>query len=213
MKLYLNEISSAASRVRIALALKGITADTEAVTILGEDAHNLSAAYRSINPQGLVPALLTDSGALLTQSIAIIEYLDELQPQPPLLPADLERRALCRAVALAIAAEIHALVPPRVARRLSDVAGMNAAAVADWNRYWVIEGMHAVEALLTRADMTHGPYIGGALPSLADILLFPQALNATRMGLDLAQWPVSAGVVAQLYKLPAFVDNGPAARN
>lgn len=115
MKLYQNEISSATSRVRIALALKGLTAEALPVSILGEDAESRQAGYRSVNPQGLVPALLTDSGLLLTQSLAIVEYLDEIKPEPPLLPDTAEGRAQARSIALAIAAEIHALLPPRSA--------------------------------------------------------------------------------------------------
>lgn len=210
MKLYLNDISSAASRVRIALALKGISVETLPVTILGENPENRGADYLRVNPQGLVPALVTDSGALITQSIAIIEYLDELQPEPPLLPTDLEQRALSRSVAIAIAAEIHALVPPRIARRLSAVPGMTAAGIADWNRHWTVEGLAAVNALVSARRS--GPFIGGDRPSIADILLFPQAVNAERMGLDLAQWPAVADIYAKLKTLPAFADNAPAPR-
>lgn len=210
MKLYLNDISSAASRVRIALALKGISVETLPVTILGENPENRGADYLRVNPQGLVPALVTDSGALITQSIAIIEYLDELQPEPPLLPTDLEQRALSRSVAIAIAAEIHALVPPRIARRLSAVPGMTAAGIADWNRHWTVEGLAAVNALVSARRS--GPFIGGNRPSIADILLFPQAVNAERMGLDLAQWPAVADIYAKLKTLPAFADNAPAPR-
>ncbi|MFJ3055356.1 maleylacetoacetate isomerase [Herbaspirillum sp. NPDC087042] len=210
MKLYLNEISSAASRVRIALAIKNINVETVAVTILGEHPENRSADYLRINPQGLVPALVTDQGTLITQSIAIIEYLDEWQPEPPLLPQDLELRALSRSVAIAIAAEIHALVPPRIARRLAALPGVDAAVIADWNRHWTVEGLGAVEQLLQTRRA--GPYIGGQQPSLGDILLFPQAINAERMGIDLAQWPTLAAIHARLKDIPAFADNAPAPR-
>jgi maleylpyruvate isomerase len=192
------------------LALKGISVETLPVTILGENPENRGADYLRVNPQGLVPALVTDSGALITQSIAIIEYLDELQPEPPLLPTDLEQRALSRSVAIAIAAEIHALVPPRIARRLSAVPGMTAAGIADWNRHWTVEGLAAVNALVSARRS--GPFIGGDRPSIADILLFPQAVNAERMGLDLAQWPAVADIYAKLKTLPAFADNAPAPR-
>lgn len=210
MKLYLNEISSAASRVRIALAIKGIGVEALPVTILGEHPESRSAEFLRVNPQGLVPALATDSGTLITQSIAIIEYLDELQPDPPLLPADLEQRALSRSVAIGIAAEIHALVPPRIARRLSSIPGMTAADVADWNRHWTVEGLQAVNSLLE--SHRAGPFVGGERPSIGDILLFPQAVNAQRMGLDLAQWPAVAAIHARLQAIPAFADNAPAPR-
>lgn len=210
MKLYLNEISSAAARVRIALALKGLSVETLPVTILGDKPENRSEEFLRINPQGLVPALVTDKGTLITQSIAIIEYLDELQPQPPLLPADIEDRALSRAVAIAIAAEIHALVPPRIARRLSAIPGMTPETIGAWNRHWTVEGLTAVNSLI--AARRNGPFIGGDLPSLGDILLFPQVVGAERMGLDLAQWPAVADVYANLKALPAFADNAPAPR-
>lgn len=210
MKLYLNDISSAASRVRIALAIKNIDVETVAVTILGDDPQSRQPDYLRINPQGLVPALVTDQGTLITQSIAIIEYLDEWQAEPPLLPQDLELRALSRSVAIAIAAEIHALVPPRIARRLSTLPGVDAGVIADWNRHWTIEGLGAVEQL--RHSRRAGPYIGGQQPSLGDILLFPQAINAERMGIDLAQWPTLAAIHARLREIPAFADNAPAPR-
>lgn len=210
MKLYFNEISSAAARVRIALALKGLQAELLPVTILGEAPENRGSDYLRVNPQGLVPALVTDQGALLTQSIAIIEYLDELQPEPPLLPRDLEHRALVRAVAIAIAAEIHALVPPRIAKRLAALPGMTPAGLVDWNRHWTTEGLEAVNQLI--AGRAQGPFIGGDQPGLADILLFPQVLGAERMGLDLSQWPAIAAVYANLKAVPEFAQNAQAPR-
>lgn len=209
MKLYNNKISSAASRVRIALALKGIAVEREEITILGADAHNLTADYRSVNPQGLVPALVTETGTLLTQSLAIIEYLDDLQAEPGLLPKDPEAKAQARAVALAIAAEIHALVPPRVAARLGELPGVDDATIAAWRLHWVRVGMTAVEALLQRHPGTFA--VGDAL-SVADIFLFPQAVQAEWAGLALDQWPRIAGVVAKLKAIPAFAENGPAPR-
>ncbi len=211
MKLYLNDISSAASRVRIALALKQITVETIHVGILGERPENRESDYLRLNPQGLVPALVTDEGTLLTQSIAIIEYLDELQPAPPLLPQDLEQRALTRAVAITVAAEIHALLPPRVARRLTALAAMDGATLARWNRHWVEEGLQALEQLLQARPA--GPFVAGARPSLGDILLFPQLVNTERMGLDLAQWPALATIHARLKEIAAFAENAPKPRS
>jgi len=209
MKLYNNKISSAASRVRIALALKGIAVEREEITILGTDAHNLTADYRAVNPQGLVPALVTEKGTLLTQSLAIIEYLDDLQAEPALLPKDPEAKAQARAVALAIAAEIHALVPPRVAARLSELPGVDDATIAAWRLHWVRIGLAAVEDLLQRHP---GSFCVGDAPSVADIFLFPQAVQAEWAGLSLDQWPRIAGVVAKLKAIPAFAENGPAPR-
>ncbi|MBX4861183.1 maleylacetoacetate isomerase [Rhizobium sophorae] len=210
MKLYQNEISSATSRVRIALALKGLTAETLPVTILGEDAESRQAGYRSVNPQGLVPALLTDSGVLITQSLAIVEYLDEIHPEPPLLTGTAEGRALARSIALAIATEIHALLPPRIGLHLKTAFQADADAIAAWSRHWVGEGMAAVETMI--AGRRQGAFAIGDRPGIADIFLFPQAISARRMGFDLALWPNIAEIVGRLEAIPAFQENAPAPR-
>ncbi|MBY3062797.1 maleylacetoacetate isomerase [Rhizobium laguerreae] len=210
MKLYQNEISSATSRVRIALALKGLTAEALPVTILGEDSESRQAGYRSVNPQGLVPALLTDSGVLLTQSLAIVEYLDELQPEPPLLPDTAEGRAQARSIALAITAEIHALLPPRIGLHLKTAFQADADAIAAWSRHWIGEGMGAVETMI--AGRRQGAFVVGDRPSIADIFLFPQAISARRLGFDFTQWPNIAEIVAKLEATPAFRENAPTPR-
>jgi maleylpyruvate isomerase len=210
MKLYANEVSSATSRVRIALALKGLTVETQPINIFGMEAESRHPDYRKVNPQGLVPALLTDEGALITQSLAIVEYLDELYPEPPLLPTNPEAKALSRSVALAIAAEIHALLPPRVALRLSAIPGVGANEITEWNRHWIREGMTAVEALV--AGRRIGMFAAGDRPSIADIFLFPQAINTERAGIDLSQWSNIAEIVSSLRAIPAFADNAPATR-
>ncbi|MFF0949928.1 maleylacetoacetate isomerase [Rhizobium leguminosarum] len=210
MKLYQNEISSATSRVRIALALKGLSAEALPVTILGEDSESRQAGYRSINPQGLVPALLTDSGVLLTQSLAIVEYLNELQPEPPLLPDTAEDRALTRSIALAITAEIHALLPPRIGLHLRAAFQADTDAVTAWDRHWVGEGMAAVETMI--AGRRQGAFAVGNRPSIADIFLFPQSIGARRLGFDLTRWPNIAEIVARQEAIPAFRDNAPAPR-
>ncbi|ABC91188.1 probable maleylpyruvate isomerase protein [Rhizobium etli CFN 42] len=210
MKLYQNEISSATSRVRIALTLKGLTAEALPVTILGEEAESRQAGYRSVNPQGLVPALLTDSGVLVTQSLAIVEYLDEIRPEPPLLPDTAEDRARARSIALAIAAEIHALLPPRIGLHLKTAFKADADAVAAWSRHWVGEGMAAVETMI--AGRRRGAFAVSDQPGIADIFLFPQAISARRMGFDLARWPNIAEIVGRLEAIPAFQENAPAPR-
>jgi maleylpyruvate isomerase len=209
MKLYDADISSAAARVRIALALKGLRAERIPVAILGPAAGNRGAEYLRINPQGLVPALQTDGGSLVTQSLAIVEYLDEIEPAAPLLPRDAEARAFVRSVALAVAAEIHALLTPRVAAFLRTLSGAGEATVAAWKRHWLEEGMDALEALLARRPGA-GPCCLGDMPTLADLFLFPQAVNAGRAGLDLMRWPIIAAIHAHLGTLPAFADNAPA---
>jgi maleylpyruvate isomerase len=212
MKLYDNDISSAASRVRITLALKDVAAERVPVAILGADAAQRSAAYLAVNPQGLVPALLTDEGELLTQSLAIVEYLDERYPAPPLLPREPAARARARAIALAVAAEIHPLVTPRVAGLLRTGHGFDAAAIDGWKRHWIEEGMDALEALLARGGgaSPRGRLSIGDTPTLADVFLFPQAVNAERAGLALTRWPRIAAIVGELRAIPAFADNAPA---
>jgi maleylpyruvate isomerase len=212
MKLYDNDISSAASRVRIALALKGVAFERVPVAILGAEAAQRSAAYLAVNPQGLVPALLTDEGELLTQSLAIVEYLDERYPALPLLPREPAARARARAIALAVAAEIHPLVTPRVAGVLRTGHGLDPAAIDGWKRHWIAEGMDALEALLVRGGGA-GPRARlsiGDTPTLADVFLFPQAVNAERAGLALTRWPRIAAIAAELRAIPAFAGNAPA---
>lgn len=210
MKLFEDLISSSVSRVRIALALKGLEVEHEQIGILGAGARSRTPQYLSVNPQGLVPSLLTDEGVLLTQSLAIVEYLEEKFPEPPLLPAGLEDRAMARSIALAVAADIHPLLPPRVAARLSTFEGVGPAEIADWNRHWMTVGLTAVEALLERRS--EGRYAVSDQPSIADIFLFPQAVNTERAGLTLGQWPRLASIVSRLRELPAFFENAPAPR-
>jgi len=210
VKLYLNEISSAASRVRIALALKGLAVETQSIGILGAHAEMHHDDYLKINPQGLVPALLAENGSLITQSLAIIEYLDELQPEPPLLPRGRIERAAARSIAMAIASEIHALLTPRIGLHLAATLGVDAQATADWNRHWTAEGLGAVERLL--ADNRRGAFAISNEPCIADIFLFPQAIGARRLGIDLERWPHITDIIARLGTLPSFAENAPAPR-
>jgi maleylpyruvate isomerase len=212
MKLYDAAISSAAARVRIALALKGIPAERIPVEILGSGAQNRQPAYLDVNPQGLVPALLTDDGVLLTQSLAIVEYLEEVRPQPALLPADPVTRAWVRAFVLAVLAETHALVTPRVVNHLATLPGFDDATAPAWRRHWTEEGIDALEALLARRHAARpSRFCAGDEPGLADVFLFPQALNAARAGLPLARWPHVEAIVGRLADIPGFAENAQAA--
>ena len=204
MKLYGNEISSATSRIRIALALKGLKAELQSIGFLGEGAENRQATYLAVNPQGLVPALLTGEGALITQSLAIVDYLEERYPEPRLLPEKLEDRTFARSLALAVAAEIHPLMAPRVAAYLR-AAGFDAEQIGDWNRRWMIEGFDAIESLLASRPAT--PFAAGDMPSVADIFLFPQAINVKRAGLQLERWPRIAALFDRLGAVPEFSAN------
>jgi len=212
MTLYDAAISSAAARVRIALALKGLQVDRIPVEIVGEGAQNRRPAYLDVNPQGLVPALLTDDGVLLTQSLAIVEYLDEVHPQAPLLPLDAATRAWVRAFVLAVLAETHALVTPRVINHLATMPGCDETTAPAWRRHWTEEGIDALEALLARRHAVKpSRFCAGDVPGLADVFLFPQALNAARVGLPLARWPHVEAIAVRLADMPAFADNAQAA--
>jgi maleylpyruvate isomerase len=189
--------STAAWRVRIALHLKGIAA--EQVTHHLRRGEHRSAAYRAINPQGLVPSLVTDAGEVLTQSLAIIEWLEETHPTPPLLPAEPLARARVRAFALAITCDIHPVQNLKVLQRLKAL-GLSDEQTTAWARETIEEGLDACEALIAR---TPGPFCFGASPTLADVCLVPQLANARRFGAAL-RWPRLLAAEAAALALPAF---------
>jgi maleylacetoacetate isomerase len=190
--------SSASYRVRIALNLKGIAHERVAVNLL--DGAQRDEAYRATNPQGLVPALDID-GLRLTQSLAIIDYLDETRPEPPLLPADPGDRAHVRAMALAIACDIHPLGNLRVLKYLSGPLGQPQEARDAWYRHWVGEGLAALEEM---ARARAGRFLFGDAPGLADICLVPQMFNARRFEIDLAAFPTLVRADAEAGALDAF---------
>lgn len=197
IRLYDYYRSSACYRVRIALNLKGL--DYQAVdTSLIDDAQK-TAAYRAMNPQGFVPMLEID-GIRLTQSLAIIDYLDARFPDPPLLPAEPVARARILAMALVVACDIHPLNNLRVLRYLGRELGVEEPVRDDWYRHWVREGLEALEALAP-ADT---PFLGGDAPGLADICLVPQLANARRFATPLDGCPTLVAIDARLTALPAF---------
>ncbi len=189
--------SSAAYRVRIALNLKGITYENRVVNLLGGEQRGAANVAR--NPQGLVPTLEID-GIVLTQSLAIIDYLDAVQPDPPLLPREPGARAAALAQALIIAADIHPIDNPRVLNRLSSQFGADQQAKDDWYRHWIAEGFAALEALAG-----DGPFLGGTAPNIADICLVPQLYNARRFALSLDPYPRLVAADASAAVLPPFV--------
>ena len=195
--------SSAAFRVRIALNLKGLATERRSVHLLRGEQR--AAAYLQLNPQGLVPTLEIGERHL-TQSLAIIEYLDERHPQPPLLPTGLEDRAWVRAVALAIACDIHPLNNTRVLKHLATM-GHDEAARDTWYRHWVDVGFEGLEAMLR--ERAAGPYCFGDTPTLADICLVPQVTNARRLKVDLAPYPRIVAIDAACMALPAFAQAHP----
>ncbi len=202
MKLYGYFRSSAAYRVRIALNLKGIDYDTAFVHLTRGGGEQFQPDYRSLNPQAQVPTLVDDA-TVLTQSLAIVEYLDEVRPTPPLLPADAVGRARVRALALAVACDIHPLNNLRVLNFLSRELGVSDADKRRWYHHWVEEGLTALEAMLTSHPAT-GRYCHGAAPGLADLCLVPQVFNARRFNCDLTGCPTVVRIVDACNALPAF---------
>jgi maleylacetoacetate isomerase len=200
MKLHTFFRSSAAYRARIALNLKGLAYQQVAWKISAGE--HQAERFRSVSPQGLVPAL-DDGGVVIAQSLALIEYLDETHPAPPLLPADPAGRAQVRSMALAIACDIHPLNNLRVLNRLKQVSGFDEAAVNDWYRHWVAEGFRGLEELASRHS-SDGRHLYGAAVTLADVCLVPQMYNARRFDCDLAPYPRLRAITTHLESLPAF---------
>ena len=190
--------ATAPYRVRIGLAIKGVAYDYAALDLIAGDQR--LAAYREVNPQGLVPALDLGDGHVLTQSLAILEWLDETRPTPPILPRSALDRATVRAMANIIACDIHPLNNTRVGARLKAL-GVADDAVTDWIQGWIAEGFDALEPLVARHA---GLFAFGDSPTIADCCIVPQVYSATRFKLDLTPWPAIAGVVERTAMHPAF---------
>lgn len=207
MKLYSYFRSSASYRVRIALALKGLPYDYIPVHLVkGEQ---MSAGYATVTPTPLVPTLVTDEGDALGQSMAIIEYLDEVHPQPPLLPKNALGRARVRALAQSIACEIHPLNNLRVLKYLAKELCANEDAKDAWYRHWVRLGLEAFERELARLPAS--TYCYGDTPTLADCLLVPQIFNANRFNVELSGLPRTMAAFEAAMALPEFQQAQPSA--
>ncbi|WP_050424606.1 maleylacetoacetate isomerase [Bradyrhizobium tropiciagri] len=203
MKLHGYFRSSASYRVRIALNLKGLT--PEHLPHHLRKGEQCAPAYLAINPQGLVPTLENDAGAILTQSLAIIEWLDETNPNPPLLPKDPLRRAKVRAFAQAIACDTHPVQNLKVLARLRKL-GLPEEQVTEWAAWANREGLSACETLITEEA---GPFCFGDTPTLADLCLVPQLANARRFGVDVSAYPRLLKAEAAAKQVKAFADAAP----
>ncbi|KUJ84564.1 maleylacetoacetate isomerase [Microbulbifer flavimaris] len=193
--------SSASYRVRIGLNLKGLEYDYKAVNLLKNEQR--ADEYTRLNPQGLVPALV-DDGQVLTQSLAILEWLDETHPEPALLPATPTGRARIRALAYGIASDIQPIQNLRILRYLQSEYGLNDEQKAGWIRHWIHEGFAALENQLKPA-----PFAAGDKPGLFECCLMPQVYSAERFGMDIAEYPAIQRITQACNEIPAFIEARP----
>ena len=198
--------SSAAFRLRIALNLKGLVPERRYIH-LANNAHRTDE-YRAVNPQGLVPYMIDDDGFALSQSLAIIEYLDETHPEPPLLPENIKDRAFVRAIAQIIACDIHPVNNKRILDKLADDFQVGDSVKTRWYCGWIVEGFAALEKILERRQV-QSAFCVGETPTIADICLIPQVANANRFKCALDPFPRIVGIYQHAMKLSAFHDAQP----
>lgn len=210
MRLFTYFRSSAAFRVRIALNLKQLDYQAVPVHLLRAGGEQHSQTFAAVNPARLVP-VLEDDEARITQSLAIIEYLEEAYPAPPLLPRNPVARARVRSLALSVACDIHPLNNLRVLRYLKSACNRDDAQREEWARHWIREGFGALEHQLGQSADT-GSYCHGETPSLADCCLVPQIVNAQRVQLPIDDYPVLRRIYDNCMRLPAFVTAAPGAQ-
>jgi maleylacetoacetate isomerase len=207
MKLFTYWRSQAAYRVRIALGLKGLRTEKVSLDLLAGD--QFAADYQSLNPGGVVPTLIDGEGQPLVQSLAILEYLDEKYPDPPLLPKELRARAHARALAQMVAMDAHPFIVPRVRKYLEEELHIGERARATWVRHWLDEGSRAVEAVLARDPRT-GKFCVGDQPTVADICLAAHLTSAKLFGgRDPAEYPVAGRIYANCMAIEAFAAEHP----
>jgi len=210
MKLYSYFRSSAAYRVRIALNLKGLDYDYAPVHLLRDGGEQLKPEYRELNPDGIVPTLV-DGDDVLTQSIAIIEYLEETHPEPPLLPGSALDRAFIRSVALQVACEIHPIDNLRVLKYLKHTLKVGEEAKDAWYRHWLEAGFSSLEKRLAN-DQRVGALCFGNTPTLADLCLVPQVFNARRFNIDMSRYPTIERIADHAGQIDAFARAAPGQR-
>jgi maleylacetoacetate isomerase len=202
IKLYNYYRSSASFRVRIALNLKSLAYEDVQIHLVNNGGEQFSAEYQSINPQKLVPAL-EDNGKVITQSLAIIEYLNEVYPEPSLLPADAYQKSLVKSISLEIAADLHPLNNLRILKYLTNDLGLSDEKKNQWYQHWIAVGFQALEKKLATTSQ-HGEFCVGNSFSIADICLVPQMYNARRFSCDLTPYPTLVQIDANCQKHPAF---------
>lgn len=207
MKLYTYYRSSASYRVRIALNLKRLTAESASIHLNRDGGEQYSAAFHAVNPAHLVP-VLEDGGLLLTQSLAIMEFLDDTHPAHALLPQDPAGKARVRALAQAIACDIHPINNLRVLKYLEGTLGVTAAQKTEWVRHWIGLGLQSLEEQLVR-DSATGLFCHGDSPTMADCCLVPQLYNARRFGCDLSPFPVLQAIARRCEDMPEFASASP----
>lgn len=207
LKLYDYFRSSACFRVRIALNLKGLAYQAIPIHLINNGGEQFSAPYQAVNPSSLVPAL-EDDNKILTQSLAIIEYLDETHPTPPLLPYTSYEKSLVRAFALSIAAEIHPLNNLRVLNYLKNELGLSDELKKQWYQHWMSVGLSALEKQLLSHQLS-GDFCFGDSPTIADIFLVPQLYNARRFSCDLDPYPTLTRIDTNCQKLVEFMNARP----
>ncbi len=198
--------SSTSTRVRAALNLKGLCYDY--IPYVLRDGETRTPQYLAKNPQGLVPTLEREDGSFITQSLAIMEWLEETHPEPPLLPENADDRARVRALSYMIACEIHPLNNLRVLFHIGDQFGADEAAQKDWFTHWVALTFDALETELSQSGKT-GTYCHGDTPTIADVCLYAQVWNNKRFDIDVAKWPTIASIFSRLDGIAAFRDAAP----
>jgi maleylacetoacetate isomerase len=207
MKLYTYWRSSAAWRVRIALALKDVPHEAVPVSLIADGGQQHAADYIALNPQHLVPTLVLDDGTVLTQSLAIIDWLETVFPSPPLLPKSAVERAQVLAAAHLMAMDIHPINNLRVLKQLTDQFGADADAKSKWMQHWMKNGFDALEKVLAPRPFAFGDEL-----TLADICLIPQIYNARRWGMNIGEWPKLARIEMTCLALQAFSSTAPEAQ-
>lgn len=191
--------ATAPYRVRIGLALKGVEYGYHAIDLIAGEQRE--PAYKALNPQGLTPALDLGDGTVLAQSLAILEWLEETRPQPPILPRSALDRAMVRRMAGIIACDIHPLNNTRVGRKLKDLGVPDEVVATDWIQGWIRDGFDALEPLVAQHG---GRFAFGDTPTIADCCLVPQVYSARRFKLDVTPWPALIGAADRAAEHPAF---------